>query len=389
MQKILLFMIVLLMSGCGYSGSEPVTDMKIASQEMVIIDQKQTKEVESREIAECYRDIYEKAVQENTLGSLDTWREILVRLGEAGYCAVDEDNQMDMVNADRAEQFCVHAEDGQEAEIIILTVRSNGDFIRYDLSAADGGITVRRSFLTWNGITPETVSGESYQAYEWSYSAKGYLFFEKYYPAGFDGPSGHTAIRIRPLDQRCRELNRRWILPIGYSLNNMFLTDWDETDYAELEFYDLYETMHQMRSRQLLSGILSADTIYEIPAEEFETVYMSYFNIDSRTLRQHTIYNEENECYQYIPRGLYDSASTPYTPYPEVVAYEQNNDIVILTVDAVWPEKNLERAFSHEVCIRLLPDGGYQYISNRVIPSEENVEFSWYTERLADQNLKE
>lgn len=381
-----LFLTVFLLCGCGNSGQETATEVKKAVQDWVMAEGEQTKEVESREIAECYREIYEKAMRENTLGTLDTWREIIACLGEAGYCAVDGDNQMDMVNAEQAELFCEQAASGQEAEITILTVRSNGDFVRYDLRAAKSDVNVTRSFLTWNGSTPETTSKETYQAHEWSYSEKGYLFFEKYQPAGFDGPSGHTAIRIRPLDQRCREYNRRWILPIGYSLNNMFLIDWDETDYTGLEFYDLFETMYRMKSGQFFAGIASAQGMYKILAEEFEAVFQSYFPIDIPTLRENTVYDENTDCYQYVPRGLYDSASTPYVPYPEVVAYQKNDDVVTLTVDAVWPEKNLERAFSHEVCIRLLEDGSYQYISNRVLPSDENVEFSWYTERLGSED---
>ncbi len=60
-------------------------------------------------------------------------------------------------------------------------------------------------------------------------------------------------------------------------------------------------------------------------------------------------------------------------PYPEVAACEENPDGTIrLTVNAVWPKEHLARAFSHEVVIRLLEDGSFQYVSNHVIPSEKN-----------------
>lgn len=33
----------------------------------------------------------------------------------------------------------------------------------------------------------------------------------------------HTALRVLPLDEKCRELNRKYILPVGYKQNNIFL----------------------------------------------------------------------------------------------------------------------------------------------------------------------
>lgn len=54
-----------------------------------------------------------------------------------------------------------------------------------------------------------------------------------------------------------------------------------------------------------------------------------------------------------------------------------------LTVNAVWPEQNLGTAFCHTVVVRPQADGSFQYVSNRVIPSDENVALSWYTKRTS------
>lgn len=103
-------------------------------------------------------------------------------------------------------------------------------------------------------------------------------------------------------------------------------------------------------------------------------------------MQKRTVFHQENDTYQYRPRGLYDCALTPYIPYPEVVAYEEKGDGTIeLTVDAVWLEENLEQAFSHKVVVRPRSDNGFQYVSNYVIPSEHNVEPNWYTNRLNDE----
>ena len=77
-------------------------------------------------------------------------------------------------------------------------------------------------------------------------------------------------------------------------------------------------------------------------------------------------------------------------PEPEVVAYEKNPDGTLrLTVNAVWAEKCLEQAFCHEVTVRPLEDGSFQYVSNRVLQSENNVEITWYTERLTEEQWAE
>ena len=53
-------------------------------------------------IAAVYRDIYDEAVETNTLGSPETLRRIVARLGENGYVAVDSENQVDMAGAEQA-----------------------------------------------------------------------------------------------------------------------------------------------------------------------------------------------------------------------------------------------------------------------------------------------
>lgn len=51
----------------------------------------------------------------------------------------------------------------------------------------------------------------------------------------------YAALRVEPLDEACREWNEKALLPVGYECNNLFLTDWDETDFGELDFYDLFD----------------------------------------------------------------------------------------------------------------------------------------------------
>ncbi|MDV9527825.1 DUF6070 family protein, partial [Clostridioides difficile] len=228
-----------------------------------------------------------------------------------------------------------------------------------------------------------------YRTKTWVCDEGGYLFFERNNLTG--AGSGRVAVRLQPLDDSCRELNRKYLLPIGYHQNNMFTIDWNEDDYGNLNLYDLYEKLYTMKTGEKAPYEFAfTGRTYEVPEEEFEAAFLDFFQMDSQTIRQRTTYHEETHTYQYRPRGLYDKGTTPDVPFPEVVSYKENGDGTLkLTVNAVWPKKSLERAFRHEVVVRPLNGGGYQYVSNHVVPSDDNVEPEWYMERLTEEQWQE
>lgn len=108
---------------------------------------------------------------------------------------------------------------------------------------------------------------------------------------------------------------------------------------------------------------------------------MPYFMVDSQTLQAKTDYLPEDQVYLYKPRG-FQNAEYPDIPYPEVVSYkEKDGGIVELMVNAVYPNDHTSKAFSHKVEIRLLPEGGFQYVSNQVVFPEEGYDAWWREER--------
>ena len=139
----------------------------------------------------------------------------------------------------------------------------------------------------------------------------------------------HVAFRVLPLDAKCRELNEKYLLPIGYELNNMFLVDWNEDDFGELNFYDmfdlLYPKLHNEKFPYVADDNLGIGAVYHIPKTEFENVIMEYFHIDSNKLQQKTIYDAQAQTYEYKPRGFYEIEYPEY-PYSEVVGYKEHSD---------------------------------------------------------------
>lgn len=355
-------------------------------------DQKSKFEQENQKIARLYQPIYEKGLRDDSLDDLDTIADIVKVLGESGYAAASYDNEIDMVHSEQMEDFCVKAGENKKAEQTLLLVQSGGDVVRCDLRAVNGEIEVYCHILSFEEGESVTDEGYRFVCYVWEYSDKGYLFLEEYRPKDLDGVPMNMAIRVKPLDEKCRQYNRKYVEPIGYNFNNIFITDWSEEDYGNLDFYDLYEPMYRMRwDDQEVINQLQEGIIYEIPEEEFEEVYHSYFKIHTQELRERTFYNEEKNIYQYRTRGMGDLSPTGTPPYPEVTQYRENEDgTLVLTVEAIWPERNFDCAFSHELTVRQLEDGSFQYVSNRVLLESADVFCpEWYRERLTEQEWSE
>lgn len=344
---------------------------------------------ETKDIAELYRDLYEAEQAGSGEEDDDFVQDVMNRLGEAGYAVIDRENQnqRDMIHPEKLEAFCREVEGKLEGEVTFFSVMGDGGFIRFDLTTSGGEVSVNRSVLVWEDGQPQLGYQSSYPAKDWTYAEEGYLFFDEELPEGYDGASGYTAIRVEPLEEQCREYNRLYILPVGYAANNMFVTDWSEKDFAELDFYDLFDILYPYVYQRPIPYEKTVDgEKYLVPQQEFETVIRSCFSIDTKKLQANTKYLKKEKAYEYRTRGFYDSAASPNLPYPEVVAYEENEDgTILLTVNAVWPQKHLSKAFSHEVVVRPLENGKFQYVSNHVITEEGNGIFSWYEEKLSDE----
>ena len=291
-------------------------------------------------IAAVYRDIYDEAVETpsghpsmpsgnkeetNTLSSLETLRRIVARLGENGYVAVDSENPADI----------------------------------------------------------------------WQYTEEGYLLFEgsyfsdENYVLTLSDTPEHTALRVLPLDEKCRELNRKYILPVGYEQNNIFLTDWNEEDIGDLDFYDIFDNFYPILYGQSVPYVadesLAVGVVYQIPEEIFENVIMTHFKVNKEELRRKTTYNPEKAAYEYRPRGFYE-VEYPDIPYPEVVSYTENQDgTITLIVNAVYPNGNTSMAYSHKTVIRPLDGNCFQYVSNQMINLVDEHDIWWHSNRLTKE----
>lgn len=377
-------------SGCKGNTEEPV-----ASESVEIVDERKIDD----NFINIPIDIYVEAAKNNELTDMETVCKVIKRFGKCGYAAVDCENRVDMTQMQSVMDFCDSVENQKEAEVTIIQVSSLGGFSVYHLQTENGVVHVKRCYYGYkDGIMKSEDEGE-YQTDYWRYTDDGYLMFsgtyfsEELYVLTLSSAEEHVAFRILPLDAKCRELNEKYLLPIGYELNNMFLVDWNEDDFGDLNFYDmfdlLYPKLHNEKFPYVADDNLGIGAVYHIPKTEFENVIMEYFNIDSETLQSKTVYDSEDSTYEYKPRG-FEEVEYPEYPYSEVIGYTENSDgTITLTANVVFPYSGNSKVYAHEVVIRPLEDGRVQYVSNRIIPSEDNSEETWHTPRLTAEEWEE
>ena len=390
------FVLILSISGCSDAPPEENTVSETVIDVQAIQEES---EEDADEIISVCIDLYEKAEEENKLADLETIRSIVNRLGENGYSAVDSRNQINMTEPEKVVEFCEKVDAQEKAEITILEVSYLGGFVKYDLHTKDGNVDVVRSYYKYENGDIQREDTGSYQAEYWNYTEEGYLMFsgvwfsEELYVLTLSGAEEHTALRVQPLDETYRELSRKYLNPISFERNNMFIVDWSEEDFGDLNFYDMYDILYPKVNGQYAPYVaddnLSVSAVYQIPKEEFESVIMKYFNIDSETLQSKIIYDSENLTYEYKPRG-FEEVEYPEYPYSEVVGFTENNDgTITLTANVVFPYAGDSKVYAHEVVVRPLENGRVQYVSNRIIPSEDNYRETWHTPRLTLEEWEE
>ena len=283
-------------------------------------------------VIEIGYELFRDAEEAGRMEDLEMFRSIVNQFGNHGYAAVDGRNQIDMAEPEQVISFCGKVDAKEEGKLTILKINDLegvlDGIVKYDLKTEDAEGEATTSYYKYKDQDMEKVSTAGFHADRWEYTEDGYLMFsgsyfsEQLYVLTMSEASVYAAFRVLPLDETCRELNRKYILPVGYERNNLFLVDWNENDFGTLDFYDLYDLFYpRVNGGQIPYGMddnLGVGAVYRIPKDEFENVIQSYINIDSGTLQSKTVFFPEDGTYEYKPRGFYEVENLEY-PYPEVV----------------------------------------------------------------------
>ena len=318
---------------------------------------------------------------------LNQTRTVIESMGSKGYIAVDVENQINMANAENAEMFLSEVAEDRDAGCTILQVMYDKSFVRFDFKSGGNNVMITRRFYVWENNCFVEKNEENYKAYTWKYT-DGYLFFERYRMGGYDGDSAYTALRVEPLDEKLRVLNRKYIKTIGYDSNNLFTTNWDESDMNKINYYDIYEALYKMKYG-MSSPYSDEGVTYMIEGKLYEKVFQEYLPVSTDVLQHVNVYDVSRQMYQYRTRGMFDHSVTPLVPFPEVVDAEYNADgTITLIVNAVSEKDESGRLFTHKVTIKEKENDGFEYVSNDVLTMGKEGIY-WYRDRLSDKEWQE
>ena len=151
-KKVSLFVMIMLilsiLAGCSDRTPE-VSDIEIIQQDKEAYSFDKNDSADAERIAEILSDIYDEAVDANTLGSLNVMRRMVARLGENGYVAVDSGNQIDMVQAKQAFDFCKAVDEKKMDELTIIVVMEMG-IRKFDLKTEGGNVNIVSGYYQYD-----------------------------------------------------------------------------------------------------------------------------------------------------------------------------------------------------------------------------------------------
>lgn len=367
---------------CSCSNKNAVADAERTVIDFSISDENQFI-VDLDDIYSSCQDMKCKTEEEK----LNQTRTIIESMGSKGYIAVDVENQINMANAENAEMFLSEVAENRDAGCTILQVMYDKSFVRFDFKSGGNNVMITRRFYVRENNCFVEKNEENYKAYTCKY-IDGYLFFERYRMGGYDGDSAYTALRVEPLDEKLRVLNRKYIKTIGYDSNNLFTTNWDESDMNKINYYDIYEALYKMKYG-MSSPYSDEGVTYMIEGKLYEKVFQEYLPVSTDVLQHVNVYDVSRQMYQYRTRGMFDHSVTPLVPFPEVVDAEYNADgTITLIVNAVSEKDESGRLFTHKVAIKEKENDGFEYVSNDVLTMNKEGIY-WYRDRLSDKEWQE
>lgn len=322
------------------------------------------------EVAEKCRIIYEKSDKGNAINVVlkeETVHNMIESVAKEGVSITCGNNDYNMLNYEMVAESLVEAEKGKNIKTEFFAINTSGILIYNKLQFNNKQLYVTSAIAEFDDeMEPQIRQIEKIQVYDWDYTDKGWLIWEKALSRNQEMDM-HVFYRILPLNERCRTLGNKCIIPISYFCNNLFLIDWDENSIENLEFNDLYDFLYKMKYGESID-----EEKYQsgIPKAEFEEVVTTFFDIPVESLEIYARYDDKKGVYPWEPIGPWNRVQQ-FQPFPEVVNVTENADgSFTLFVEAVFQEEGTDCSFSHEVKIKE-EDDRWIYLGNKI--NKENA----------------
>ena len=264
----------------------------------------------------------------------DKRREYVDYLGSKGYTVCMDFYNGKLTNYEQFDSFCKSLENAFSSEdkvevdnnvFDLFYIQVDGSLLKYHFDYEDGKIifTASTSYIDSENNTVKAPFITRYELYTFDYTERGWLFIEQYVEESNE-MNGHQAIRVKPFNGEYKDLCEKYVERIGYQCNNLFITEWTENDFSNINFNDLFEFLYYEKS----GGELDHDAFYDgIPENEFYSLIKEYFNITDENLKSISKFNEENNTFIWARIGcLSYSPDISGEPFAEVVDKRDNDD---------------------------------------------------------------
>ena len=341
--------------------------------------------------ADACREIYLNADKGGgvnvSLGSSDVYK-MVTACGQAGITARDYLGDYSM--------SCWEALDEFGKSTYISEANVSGSYVDIYSDGHMSAFTLSRESGVWHlyGVSGDWEEDGSFRTFsEGRYSVGGVTYTEKGWliytrnTSDFDenqkkNTDSYTMLRVVPRDETCSALCARYVEPIGYLENNLFITDWSNANLGPIDFNSLYAYLFAMyNGTDMLSSYnvrnyyraYNNTRLYVVPTDTFETVVRTWFSIDPSTLKAISDFSYSAGGYFFLGYNRDYYNVSPRTPEPEVVDYSYNSDgSVTMTVDAVNSWYGTDCAFRHILTV-MPTKNGFMYVSNDLIEDENNI----------------
>lgn len=337
-------------------------------------------EKRSLEIALLYKDIYmnaEKTISDyylnTTVISQKEIDKIETFLSNNGYPVINSDSKYPayLENSDGVYAFWKFVSENKDTEQELITVLSTGGLYYSLLRYSSGQKYYTGIAVDWDKNNEPFISEEEHmEVLDWDLTDNGDFYYKIYLSRRpYDD---YILVRLKPVNKKLYDLTDKYLSPIGYISNNMFVCDWSCDDYGDLSFNDLLEFFYKMKNNDYFYA-QDYPIVWEpyyhsyIPSSLFESTVKPYFDISLKEFRKRSLYNSEKDAYPW-QEVCSDNLTFYPAIEPEVVKYRDNdNGTFTLTVNARCDEYKTDCVFAHEVVIQTLKNDGYQYLSNKII----------------------
>lgn len=219
------------------------------------VDSTQQEEAEENltEMMELIRAIYEdteKGTSVNAVITQDTAVNMQKTVGEEDVPVTVSGSDVNMLNYEVMDQFLKEASEGQEAETVLYRIHTDGTVSREKFTFDGQDMYSLYTKGRWTDtMEPECGTSSYSRINEWKYTEKGWFSYEyctAQPPELTEVMDAYEMVRIRPLEEEYREMQTKYLKPIGYQGNNLLCSEWSEENMEGLDYNGLYEYFYKL-----------------------------------------------------------------------------------------------------------------------------------------------